>query len=63
VINELWTSPDLRIIIRHNMDDPRTGTSTTNLTEVVRGDPDPSLFQPPEGYAVADHRVKAAQSQ
>jgi hypothetical protein len=61
VMNELWISPDLKIIVRHIMDDPRTGTSTTNVTDVVRGDPDPSLFQAPEGYQVVDHRTKNRQ--
>jgi hypothetical protein len=54
--NELWISPDLRIIVRHIHDDPRTGKETTDVTDVVRGDPDPALFQAPEGYAVVDHR-------
>lgn len=56
VTNELWTSPDLRIIVRHIHDDPRTGKETTDVTDVIRGDPDPALFQAPEGYTVVDHR-------
>jgi hypothetical protein len=56
VTNELWISPDLRIIVRHIHDDPRTGKETTDVTDVVRGDPDPALFQAPEGYTVEDHR-------
>jgi hypothetical protein len=58
VTNELWISPDLKIIVRHVMDDPRSGISTTDVTDVVRGDPDPALFQAPEGYAVVDHAVQ-----
>lgn len=56
VTNELWISPELRIIMRHVHDDPRTGKEDTEVTDVVRGDPDPALFQAPEGYAVVDHR-------
>ncbi|MGD0860052.1 MAG: hypothetical protein ABR912_12080 [Terracidiphilus sp.] len=56
VTNELWISPELRIIARHIVDDPRSGETTTDVTEVVKGEPDPSLFQAPEGYAVVDHR-------
>jgi len=55
VTNELWISPDLRIIMRLIHDDPRAGKEDTEVTEVVRGDPDPALFQVPEGYAVVDH--------
>jgi hypothetical protein len=58
VTNELWLSPDLKIIVRHIHDDPRSGTETTNVTGVVRGDPDPSLFLAPQGYETADHRVQ-----
>jgi len=58
VTNELWISPDLRIIVRHIHDDPRTGKETTDVTDVVRGDPDPALFQAPEGYAVVDRRAQ-----
>jgi hypothetical protein len=56
VTNELWISPDLRIIVRHLHDDPQSGKEDTEVTEVVRGDPEPALFQAPEGYAVVDHR-------
>jgi LysM repeat protein len=56
VTNEMWISPDLRIIVRHIHDDPRTGKEDTEVTDIVRGDPDPTLFQPPEGYDVMDHR-------
>jgi hypothetical protein len=56
VTNELWISPDLRIIVRLIHDDPRTGKEVTEVTEAVRGDPEPALFQVPEGYAVVDHR-------
>jgi hypothetical protein len=55
--NENWTSPDLRIIMRHIHEDPRSGREDTEVTDVVRGDPDPSLFQAPEGYAVVDRRA------
>jgi hypothetical protein len=54
--NELWISPDLRIIVRHVMDNPLGGLTTTNVTDVVRSDPDPALFVAPEGYVVRDTR-------
>jgi hypothetical protein len=56
VINELWISPDLKIIVRHVHEDPRSGKEATDVTDVVRGDPDPALFQAPAGYEVVDHR-------
>ena len=58
VTNEMWISSDLRIIVRRVHEDPRSGTEATNVTDVVRGDPDSSLFQAPEGYDVVDHRAQ-----
>ena len=36
--------------------DPRFGTSQTQLTNIVRAEPDPSLFQVPAGYTVTKER-------
>jgi hypothetical protein len=60
VTNEVWLSPDLAIIVRHINDDGRTGRSETDVTDVERVDPDPSLFTAPEGYQVRDMRPRAA---
>jgi TonB family protein len=54
VISETWTSPDLKITVRQVTDDPRSGRVTTELTNITRSDPDPALFQAPEGYTVRD---------
>jgi TonB family protein len=54
VTSETWTSPDLKITVRQITDDPRSGKVTTELTDITRTDPDPALFQAPEGYAVRD---------
>jgi len=55
VTSETWTSPELRITVRLVKDDPRTGKVTTELTNIDRSDPAPSLFKPPVGYAVVDN--------
>jgi hypothetical protein len=54
VTSETWTSPDLKITVRQITDDPRSGKVTTELTNINRTDPDPALFQAPEGYAIRD---------
>jgi hypothetical protein len=54
VTSEFWFATDLGIPVLQIDDDPRTGTRTTELTEIDRGEPDPALFQPPEGYTVKD---------
>jgi hypothetical protein len=60
VSNENWISPDLKIIVRHIHDDSRTGRTATDVTDVVRGESDPALFQAPQGYQVVDHRLQTS---
>jgi hypothetical protein len=55
VTSETWTSPELRITVRQVKDDPRTGKVTTELSNIDRSDPAPSLFKPPVGYTVVDN--------
>lgn len=54
VTSETWTSPDLKIVVRQITEDPRSGKVTTELTNISRADPDPTLFQAPEGYTIRD---------
>ena len=52
---ERWTAtaPNLRhLTVREINDDPRNGKTTRELTNFVQGDPDPSLFEPPQGYEI-----------
>jgi hypothetical protein len=53
-VRETWTSPDLKLIVLSTDEDPRNGSRTTELTDLIRGEPDPALFQVPEGYTVKD---------
>ncbi len=53
VVTERWYSPDLQIAVMTVHTDPMMGTVTTKLVNVVRGDPDASLFQVPSDYKTA----------
>jgi hypothetical protein len=48
---ETWTAPRLGTV-RRVSDDPRMGKDTDELVKLDQGEPDPALFQPPEGYEV-----------
>jgi hypothetical protein len=64
VTNETWGAKGLGFALRTVTDDPRSGTTTNELVNLTRGDPDPALFQPPEGYEVKTeelHQVPCAQ--
>ena len=50
---EIWTSTDLQVPVLVTTSDPRFGTSTSQLTNIVRAEPDPSLFQVPSTYTVS----------
>jgi hypothetical protein len=51
---EVWTSPDLKTIISSKRTDPRMGEQTFKLTNLVRNEPDASLFAPPPDFKILD---------
>ena len=59
--DEYWYSDELHVnvMVKHN--GPRKGSVTMTLTQATRTDPDPSLFQIPEGYKPANSAMAAAQ--
>ena len=54
VENEFWWSPQLGLNLSSIKIDPRIGKQTFTVTNLVQGDPDPSLFQLPAGFEVVD---------
>jgi hypothetical protein len=54
VTQETWTSRELGLVLMTVNDDPRTGVRTMETTELDQSEPDPALFQAPEGYTVRD---------
>jgi hypothetical protein len=58
VVSEQWRSPDLNVLVMTKHVDPRTGESTYRLTNVVRAEPDRSLFMVPADYEVKDTGIR-----
>ena len=56
----VWMSPDLKVPLQIVSEDPRWGTTTVTLTNIVQAEPNAALFQIPSGYTVktmpAGHR-------
>jgi hypothetical protein len=50
--DETWTSPDLKLVMKEQWTDPRSGERTVELVNFSRADPDRGLFRAPRGYAV-----------
>lgn len=61
IVNEEWTSPDLKVLVMTHHSDPRTGESTYQLTNIVRGEPDATLFAVPAGYEIRETGVRREQ--
>jgi hypothetical protein len=50
LVYERWYSKELGVVVYSKNTDPRMGEQTYKLTNIVRAEPDPSLFKMPEGY-------------
>jgi hypothetical protein len=55
--DETWMSPELKVVILHQTNDPRSGEQTQKLINIDRSEPDPSLFQPPPDYTIVDEKA------
>jgi hypothetical protein len=54
IVTEVWTSTELKTIISSKRNDPRMGEQTFRLTNIVRVEPDPSLFTVPSDFKIVD---------
>ncbi len=54
IVTEIWTSPDLKTIVSSKRSDPRMGEQTFQLTNLVRAEPDASLFVVPADFKIVD---------
>lgn len=54
VTSEQWVSDELGVTVSSTLHDPVIGDTRFHLSQVERGEPDPSLFVVPNDYAVID---------
>jgi hypothetical protein len=54
ITHEEWYSPDLKVVVRSEDSDPRSGTQTMELQGLALGEPDPALFRVPVGVTVRE---------
>jgi hypothetical protein len=52
IIDETWTSTELKVALQTLHHDPRTGDVEYTLTKISRQEPDASLFAVPAGYQI-----------
>ena len=56
ILVERWFSPELQVNVMIKRNDPRTGETLFQLTNIARQEPDGSLFQVPPEYTVKEGR-------
>jgi hypothetical protein len=61
--SEEWSSPDLSVLVMTRRSDPRTGESSYKLTNIVRAEPDKSLFVVPSDYTVRETGIRKFEEQ
>ena len=61
VVSEQWFSDDLQVLVLTRHTDPRSGENIYRLKNIVRAEPDPSLFAPPADYTIQDRNVRRPQ--
>jgi hypothetical protein len=58
ITSEEWRSPELGILVLTRHSDPRTGESSYRLTNIIRAEPDRSLFIVPPDYTVKETGIR-----
>jgi len=54
-VHEFWYSPRLAVNLISIVDSPLSGKQIFTAKELTTSEPDPSLFEVPAGYKIADH--------
>lgn len=54
--HEVWTSDEMKLVLKQKFDDPRFGKRTIQLVDFSRAEPPAALFRPPAGYQVQSGR-------
>lgn len=54
IVSERWFSAELKALVLSRQSDPRFGETTYRLTNIVRAEPDASLFEVPSDYQIID---------
>lgn len=58
ITSEEWNSPELKVLVLTHHADPRMGESSYRLTNIIRAEPDRSLFMVPPDYTVKDTNIR-----
>ncbi len=62
VVTERWYSPELKTVVLSKHNDPRIGVNTYRLTNIVRAEPDHTLFEVPADYTIKTNEPTAVRT-
>ena len=58
VVSEQWFSPELQVLVMTKHNDPRSGETIYRLQNIVRAEPDRSLFTVPGDYTLKESGIR-----
>jgi hypothetical protein len=58
IVSEQWFAPDLQLLVLTKHSDPRTGENVYRLQNIVRAEPDRSLFSVPPDYTLRESGIR-----
>jgi len=58
IVSEQWFSDELQVLVMTRHSDPRTGETTYRLRDILRAEPDPSLFTVPPDYTIQQRGIR-----
>lgn len=53
-VTERWYSPELQVTVMNKRTDPRMGTTTYTLKNIIRSEPSPTMFEVPADYKLIE---------
>jgi hypothetical protein len=53
-VTERWYSPELQVTVMNKRTDPRLGTTTYTLKNIIRSEPSPTMFEVPADYKMIE---------
>ena len=62
ITSEEWRSPELNVLVLTRHFDPRSGESSYRLSNILRAEPNPSLFMVPPDYTVKDTGIRRVEA-
>jgi hypothetical protein len=61
VVSEQWFSEELQALVLTRHSDPRSGENVYRLRNILRAEPDPTLFSVPTDYTIQQRGIRRPQ--